>query len=238
MGIEYLKASKNFNFTRPTGYAYPTGLTNAPPISVEYLVVGGGGPGGGSQFGSTYGSGGGGGGVSTGSLSLIRDFSYTATVGGAGASSVFSSVTSTGGGGGTQSTSGGGSGPGGAGGTPGGAGGGSTNYGSSGQLLQSNGDAAPTWISTGSIVAGSTLLTNTYVGYGASGVLSGSSNLTWSGSQLYINGGSLSTLTNSQIIAQRFQVSSTNADYLEISNVRGTTGAGCCGVSSPTSIAK
>ena len=103
---------------------------------------------------------------------------------------------------------------------------GATNYGSSGQLLQSNGDAAPTWISTGSIVAGSTLLTNTYVGYGASGVLSGSSNLTWSGSQLYINGGSLSTLTNSQIIAQRFQVSSTNTDYLEISNVRGTTGAG------------
>ena len=67
---------------------------------------------------------------------------------------------------------------------------GASGYGSSGQVLQSNGDAAPSWVNQSAIAAGSAPLTNTYVGYGSgSNLLTGSSNLTWNGSLLYANGG-------------------------------------------------
>jgi hypothetical protein len=63
------------------------------------------------------------------------------------------------------------------------------NYGSSGQILQSNGDAAPTWVNASGITSGATSLTNTYVGFGnASNLLTGSSSLTWNGTTLYVNG--------------------------------------------------
>ena len=66
---------------------------------------------------------------------------------------------------------------------------GGTNYGTAGQILQSNGDTAPTWVNQSSVAAGSAPLTNTYVGFGnASNLLSGSSNLTWNGTTLYVNG--------------------------------------------------
>jgi len=58
-----------------------------------------------------------------------------------------------------------------------------TAYGSSGQVLQSNGDAPPTWINASSITAGSASLTSTYVGFGSgSNTLTGSTNLTWNDS--------------------------------------------------------
>jgi len=64
-----------------------------------------------------------------------------------------------------------------------------TAYGTSGQLLQSAGNAAPTWVNQSSIAAGSVPLTNTYVGFGsASNLLTGSSALTWSGSALNVSG--------------------------------------------------
>jgi hypothetical protein len=67
--------------------------------------------------------------------------------------------------------------------------GGAANYGSSGQILQSNGDAAPTWVNASSITSGATSLTNTYVGFGSgSNLLTGSGNLTWNGTTLYVNG--------------------------------------------------
>jgi len=67
--------------------------------------------------------------------------------------------------------------------------GGTSNFGSSGQLLQSNGDAAPTWVNASGITSGATSLTNTYVGFGSgSNLLTGSSNLTWNGTTLYVNG--------------------------------------------------
>ena len=64
-----------------------------------------------------------------------------------------------------------------------------TAYGTSGQVLQSNGNAAPTWVAQSTIAAGSAPLTNTYVGYGsASNLLTGSSNFTWNGSTLSVRG--------------------------------------------------
>jgi hypothetical protein len=64
-----------------------------------------------------------------------------------------------------------------------------TAYGSSGQILQSNGDAAPTWVNASGITSGATSLTNTYVGFGSgSNLLTGSSSLTWNGTTLYVNG--------------------------------------------------
>jgi hypothetical protein len=67
--------------------------------------------------------------------------------------------------------------------------GGSTNYGTSGQILNSNGNAAPTWINQSSITSGATSLTSTHVGFGSgSNLLTGSANLTWNGSTLSVNG--------------------------------------------------
>jgi hypothetical protein len=67
--------------------------------------------------------------------------------------------------------------------------GGIGNIGSSGQILQSNGDASPTWINASSITSGATSLTSTHVGFGSgSNLLTGSSNLTWNGTTLYVNG--------------------------------------------------
>ena len=64
-----------------------------------------------------------------------------------------------------------------------------TAYGTSGQILRSNGNASPTWVNQSSIAAGSVPLTNTYVGFGsASNLLTGSSALTWSGSALNVSG--------------------------------------------------
>ena len=66
---------------------------------------------------------------------------------------------------------------------------GAGNYGSSGQILQSNGNSAPTWVNASSITSGGTSLTSTYVGYGsASNTLTGSSNVTWNGTKFYVNG--------------------------------------------------
>ena len=66
---------------------------------------------------------------------------------------------------------------------------GSASYGSSGQVLQSNGNAAPTWVAQSTIAAGSAPLTSTYVGFGSgSNLLTGSSSLTWNGTTLYVNG--------------------------------------------------
>ena len=62
------------------------------------------------------------------------------------------------------------------------------NYGTSGQILQSNGDAAPTWVSASGL-GGSVSLTNTYIGVGsASNTVTGSTNLTWNGTSLYSSG--------------------------------------------------
>ena len=51
MGIRYINADPNLNFARPTGFVYPTGLSNVGdaangPSSVDYVVVAGGGGGG------------------------------------------------------------------------------------------------------------------------------------------------------------------------------------------------
>ena len=45
MGIEFVKSDRNFNFVRPTGYQYPSGLGTGAvsTISFSYLVIGGGG---------------------------------------------------------------------------------------------------------------------------------------------------------------------------------------------------
>jgi len=56
-----------------------------------------------------------------------------------------------------------------------------TNYGASGQILKSNGNAAPSWVDQSTIVSGAPALTNTYVGYGSAGNL-----LTGSGAFTYI----------------------------------------------------
>ena len=69
-------------------------------------------------------------------------------------------------------------------------------------------------------------LTSTYVGFGsAGGVLTGSSALTWDGTTLLTNSGSLGTGAGTQIVSHRFNVTTSNNDYLEVSNVRGTAGA-------------
>ena len=74
--------------------------------------------------------------------------------------------------------------------------GGAANYGTSGQVLKSNGDAAPTWVNQSTVAAGSAPLTNTYVGFGsASNLLTGSANLTWSGSTLNVNGAQATATT-------------------------------------------
>jgi hypothetical protein len=71
---------------------------------------------------------------------------------------------------------------------------GASNYGSSGQILQSNGNAAPTWVNASSITSGSASLTSTYVGFGSgSNTLTGSSNLTWNGSTLSVTGSIVAT---------------------------------------------
>jgi len=78
----------------------------------------------------------------------------------------------------------------------------------------------------GSYTAGPAALTSTYVGFGsADGTLTGSTNLTWDGTKLSINSGALGTGAGTQIVSQRFTVTDTNTDNLEISNVRGTAGA-------------
>ena len=47
MGIRYINADPNLNFTRPTGFVYPVGLTALEQSrSIEYLVIAGGGGGG------------------------------------------------------------------------------------------------------------------------------------------------------------------------------------------------
>ena len=78
----------------------------------------------------------------------------------------------------------------------------------------------------GSYTAGSAALTSTYVGFGsAGGALTGSSALTWDGTKLSISSGALATTAGTQIVSQRFTVTDTNTDNLEISNIRGTAGA-------------
>jgi len=65
---------------------------------------------------------------------------------------------------------------------------GSTNYGSSGQILQSNGNAAPTWVNASGITSGATSLTSTQVGFGSgSNLLTGSANLTYASSILNVS---------------------------------------------------
>jgi hypothetical protein len=62
-----------------------------------------------------------------------------------------------------------------------------TAYGTSGQILQSNGDGVPTWVNQSTIAAGSSPLTSTYVGFGSgSNLLTGSSNLTYASSILNV----------------------------------------------------
>lgn len=71
---------------------------------------------------------------------------------------------------------------------------GGTSVGTSGYILKSNGNAAPTWVDP-STVGASVSLTNTYIGYGsASNTVTGSSSLTWSGSQLYVSGTNTSSV--------------------------------------------
>jgi hypothetical protein len=47
MGIRYINAEPNLKFTRPTGFVYPNGLSEAIVANtvVDYLVVAGGGAG-------------------------------------------------------------------------------------------------------------------------------------------------------------------------------------------------
>jgi len=71
---------------------------------------------------------------------------------------------------------------------------GGTSVGTSGYILKSNGNAAPSWVDP-STVGASVSLTNTYIGYGsASNTVTGSSSLTWSGSQLYVSGTNTSSV--------------------------------------------
>ena len=82
MRIKFLKNDSNSAFVRPSGYTFPVGLSmqgNAT-LSVDYLIVAGGG----------YGSGGGGGagGLLTGTAySVNAGSSYPVTVGAGGSSS-------------------------------------------------------------------------------------------------------------------------------------------------------
>ena len=77
-----------------------------------------------------------------------------------------------------------------------------------------------------SYTAGSAGLTSTYIGFGSAGnALTGSANLKWDGEKIIISSGALGTGAGTQIVAQRFGVTTTNNDYLEVSNVRGTAGA-------------
>jgi len=103
--------------------------------------------------------------------------------------------------------------------------GGATNYGAANQILQSNGNAAPTWVNATTITAGSASLTSTYVGFGSSGnTLTGTDKLTWDGTTFLINGGSLATGVGSQTIIQRLSGTNANASSLDFSIVRDLAG--------------
>ena len=104
--------------------------------------------------------------------------------------------------------------------------GGAVNYGEPNQILQSNGNAAPTWVYATTITAGSASLTSTYVGFGSTGnTLTGTDKLTWNGTTFLVNGGSLATGVGSQTIIQRLAGTNANASYLDFSMVRDSAGA-------------
>jgi len=134
--------------------------------------------------------------------------------------------------------------------------GGAANYGTSGYILKSQGDASPIWVDPATIASASSTnadniktiaqtanatyyptFVNTNNASAAYEAVYTTSTFTINPStgnvgvgtsspiyKLDIAAGTLSTTTNSQIIAQRFNVNSVNQDYLEISNVRGTSG--------------
>ena len=80
MGIKFLKNNNVSAFVRPNGYVFPTGLSllGNPTLSVDYLIVAGG--------GSGVTGGGGAGGFQTGSAySVTAGSSYSVTVGAGGA---------------------------------------------------------------------------------------------------------------------------------------------------------
>ena len=77
MGVRYFNADTNSNLTRPTGFVFPVGLSDAGPISLDYLVVAGGGSG-------SYGGGGAGGFVTGSGQPLARGSSYTIKIGAGG----------------------------------------------------------------------------------------------------------------------------------------------------------
>jgi hypothetical protein len=108
--------------------------------------------------------------------------------------------------------------------------GGAASYGSSGQVLQSNGNAAPTWINQSSIAAGSAPLTNTYVGYGsASNLLTGSSNFTWDGTKLLVSGTSISPyikVSGTGGLYSYIQLDDSSSNGYLIKNVSSGTGNG------------
>ena len=124
MSIQYLNkgsATKGL-LLRPVGYSFPTGLTFGSftgSLTVEYLVVAGGGGAGGVGPYSEGGGGGGAGGFRTNTgFSIDSADALTVTVGGggpggvlsstgtSGANSIFGSITSTGGGGGATEAGG------------------------------------------------------------------------------------------------------------------------------------
>lgn len=121
-------------FYQPTNSWYRVSASLPPPLSVEYLVVAGGGAGGWNIGNSFPGAGGGAGGLLAGSSSVAAFTAYTVTVGAggtattssatSGSNSVFSVVTSIGGGAGAR-----GSGGSAQNGSPGGSGGGATGTG-------------------------------------------------------------------------------------------------------------
>jgi hypothetical protein len=113
MGIRYINADPNLNFTRPTGFVFPTGLNGIITSNtvVDYLVVAGGGGGNGG-----LGGGGGAGGFRQGSsFSVVASTPYSVTIGAGapgadgvlasrGGNSAFGTITTEGGGGGNGAT--------------------------------------------------------------------------------------------------------------------------------------
>ena len=69
---------------RPEGYAYPTGLNTGAGLTIEYLILSGGG---GGSFNTVCGPGAGAGGILTGSAVIASGTNFTVTIGAGGAKS-------------------------------------------------------------------------------------------------------------------------------------------------------
>jgi hypothetical protein len=117
---------------------------------------------------------------------------------------------------------------------------GASNFGTAGQFLQSNGDAAPTWASASSLAAGQvstvtrstnathflTFVDSDNVGATAESVYTSSRFTANPGTgEVNITGLATGTLVNDQTMVQKLISNTGNIDALEFSNVRGTAGS-------------